>query len=150
MTRQDWLLVFVCLPVSGQKARARLDPIRIMKGMFLFGQKSGLPVAEVYDFKPYLYGPCSFEIYGDLDSLVASGLIAEERPWGQSWSLYSPTISGDGKVSWLQRQFFHGTLDTMRSIKEFVVSKSFSDLLREIYKSYPEYATKSLFSLAPS
>lgn len=57
MKKRDWLLLFMGLPVPGQPELPALDPVRVMKGMFLLRQQAPLPPNEAYDFIPYLYGP---------------------------------------------------------------------------------------------
>jgi uncharacterized protein len=34
----------------------------------------------------------------------------------------------------------------IRSVRSYVTSRSFTDLLREVYAEYPEFATASYFS----
>jgi len=79
MNRQDFLLAFLYLPAGqGDKhAAAPVDPIRIMKGLFLFGMEKRTELREFYVFEPYLYGPCSFQVYSDLRDLVADGEVDE-------------------------------------------------------------------------
>jgi hypothetical protein len=47
------LLSFECAPRG-------LDPVRLQKGMFLFGlEAAGVPDAQKYSFRPFHYGPMS-------------------------------------------------------------------------------------------
>ena len=73
--REELLLAFLA---AGQN---RIDPIRVMKGMFIFGQEApaewlqGIPL---YEFQPYNWGPFCQDIYRDLDDLRAPGATAAQ------------------------------------------------------------------------
>ncbi len=147
MERRQWLLMFLGLPTPDHPEGPPLDPVRIMKGMFLLRQRTPLAKGgEAYDFIPYLYGPCSFEVYGDLDRLVGSGLVAAEQPWGRAWSLYTPTAQGRKEAKRLEAEIDPKTLAILREIKQYVTSTPFRRLLREIYEQYPDYATQSVLT----
>lgn len=146
MIPRDWLLLFISLHLPGRADIPPLDPVRIMKGLFLLNQRATLPANERYDFVPYLYGPCSRDIYRDLDTLVSGGLLAAEQPWGRSWSLYSPTARGRLEAERLQANVSPRAMDIMREIKNHIVSVPFGRLLQEVYRQYPEYATRSVFT----
>ena len=147
MDRRDWLLLFLALPLPNHPTPPALDPLRVMKGMFLLAQGADLPHAQAYQFLPYLYGPCSFEIYHDLDGLVAAGLVAAEQPWGRSWHLYTPTAHGHREAEHLRGQVPRAALDTLREIKQYVAFTPYRRLLRDVYRQYPEYATQSVLTL---
>ncbi|MDQ5870769.1 MAG: hypothetical protein M3547_01000, partial [Acidobacteriota bacterium] len=79
-----------------------IDPIRIMKGMFLITKKmpeGWLPAASRYEFVAYDYGPCSFEIYRDLDDLHRQGLIRADEVPGESWKRFSSTPTAAARVA---------------------------------------------------
>ncbi len=147
MEKKDWLLLYTSLPVEGNVVE--LDPIRIMKGMFLFtmavekqGKTGDIPT---YDFEPYLYGPCAFEIYADLDSLVSEGLLErEEPPFGRTWPIYRPTELGKARAKELQGQAPAEVVPQMANLKSEVVSLSFNQLLRRVYAEHPKYAGQSV------
>ncbi len=146
MQKRDWLLLFVGISTPDRTEVPPIDPVRVMKGLFLLGKKLGLSSDQAYDFIPYLYGPCSFDIYRDLDDLVKRGLIAEEKPWGRSWNLYRPTAQGRRVVKEIAEKVPASHLQEVATIKRYVVSAPFNKLLREVYQEYPEYATNSVFS----
>lgn len=138
MRRRDWLL---------QLIDDEIDPIRIQKGMFLFAKESGAPEAEVYDFIPYNWGPCSFDIYDDLEKLHDAGLIERVPVPGQTWSRYRRTVDGESKAALVSKKVPDTQAAYISSVKEAVTSeRSFNRLLRRVYKKYPEYATKSLWN----
>lgn len=136
--KSDWLLQFV--------GDDPIDPIRIQKGMFLFAKEAGAPKTQVYDFVPYNWGPCSFEIYGDLDDLLARGLIERAPVLGASWSKYQRTATGHVMAKRTARsgKIVRDLANRAAEIRATVQGKDFEKLLRSVYQKYPEYATKSL------
>jgi len=63
------LLYFIYAPLENVKP---LSPIQLMKGLFFIKQE--LELKDFYEFEPYLYGPCSFEVYRDLEILTKERL----------------------------------------------------------------------------
>lgn len=112
-----------------------MSPIQIMKALFLYSQQAH--PAEFYKFEPYLYGPCSFEVYHDLRILLNEGLISS-TPSLYSWDFYSITSQGEEMIKEVDKQ--------IEEIKKFVVSKPFIELLKEIYSKYPEFAKNSIIN----
>ena len=78
MEQRDWLLMAI---------GDHIQPIQIQKTMFKFAMESNAPKDEIYDFEPYNWGPCSFEIYDDLSKLRAEGFVEAVRT-GRGWSTY--------------------------------------------------------------
>ena len=142
MQRKDWLLLYLALPFT--QAPLSIDPIRMMKGMFLFAQKSKRPKQETYDFEPYMYGPCSFEIYHDRDQLRLQGFVDTVPVLGQAWSLIQVTGAGLNKAKELAQEADKEGLMQLEEIKKRVMSLSFLELLRTVYTEFPEYARKSV------
>lgn len=123
-----------------------IDPIRIMKGLFIFSQEvknEWIDPDSLYEFIPYHFGPCSFEIYDDLHNLKALGYLVSQQIKGQNWDYYSLSKSG----SKLNDQIMIDSKAEkfLKTIKEFVIKTPFYLLLRAIYKEYPDYAQKSVF-----
>ena len=112
-----------------------MSPIQIMKALFLYSQEKH--PEGFYEFKPYLYGPCSFEVYHDLRTLLNEGLVSA-TPSLYSWDFYSITPQGEDKIKEVDEK--------LEEIKKFVVSKSFIELLKEIYSRYPEFAKNSIIN----
>lgn len=112
-----------------------MSPIQIMKALFLYFQEKH--PEEFYKFEPYLYGPCSFEVYHDLRTLLNKGLISA-TPSLYSWDFYSITSQGEEIIEEVDKK--------LEEIKKFVISKSFIELLKEIYSKYPEFAKNSIIN----
>ncbi len=144
MQREDWLLLFLAAPArTGNRARS-LEPLRIMKGLFLMSQRGQGPLKDLYTFKPYDYGPFTSEIYSDLDSLASSGLVAQEAVGGRSWRMYRPTIDGIERAADLAAQLDPSEEQTIGEAYAFVTSRGFLRLLRDIYVEYPTYAVNTV------
>jgi hypothetical protein len=142
MQPRDRLLLFIALDGASQG----LDPIRLQKGMFLFAMDAASDPDEVYDFVPYDYGPMSTQIYRDLDSLTDSGLIRASPVEGQTWSRYSPTE--DGLVAardLLAQEPSEAAARRLYEIKTDVSSRTYQQVLEDVYDRFPEFASKSVF-----
>ena len=120
--------------------------MRLQKGLFLDAQESGAEAGEKYAFVPYNYGPMSAQIYSDLDELVSKKLVEEVPVEGQSWSRYIATDEGlqHGREL-LSEEPSDQVAQHLHRIKKDVASKTFKELLEDVYDRYPEFAEKSVF-----
>lgn len=143
LNRRDWLLLFIGLPGG----RYMTDQIRVMKGMFLFSMEGPRAARELYGFQPYDYGPFDTQIYHDLDTLEARGLIRSEVVEGTNRRIYSLTTKGEQSMAALLESAEPHTANALRRIKRHVTSLGFIDLLREVYERYPDYAVRSVARL---
>lgn len=141
-TRQDWLLLFLSGAAVGAQNVEGLDPVRIQKGMFLVSMRG--PVRDVYTFRPYNWGPFSSAIYADLEHFEREGLIRGQRVPGQSWKRYETTDKGDDRARMFADTLEPPALAWLAAARDYVASRSFTQLLREIYARYPSYAVNSL------
>ncbi|MCH7836642.1 MAG: hypothetical protein IH864_07220 [Chloroflexi bacterium] len=135
MRKRDWLLIAL---------GDRLEPIQVQKTLFKFAEESGAPEAERYEFVPYNWGPCSFAIYGDLGELREEGLVEFEAS-GRGWNVYRVTGEGARAAKELREKADSDLVKRMDDIREYVTSRSFGRLLRDVYADYPESAERSLF-----
>jgi hypothetical protein len=125
-----------------------LDPIRIMKGLFLFNMKARpdwLTPEARYTFKAYSYGPYSSKLTSDLRDLSLKGYLTESQAPGQSWHYYSLTEQGRRTASENQDAIDPSALTYLHELRDYVSRLSFSALLKAVYKMYPEYAVNSVF-----
>lgn len=146
MKRSDWLLTYIAVPISKSEP---VDRMQIMKGLFLMRmetKKAGQlkELDEFYTFKPYLYGPYSFDVYDDLDALVEAGHIKTSRQPGNPWIMYSLTESGKKKVKQLCNVIPDHLLNRLHGIKKLITGQSIWDTLRKVYEEYPEYTGNSV------
>jgi len=144
MDRASWLLLFLTDPQRrGQPVKA-LEPLRIMKGMFLVSQRGKGDLSDLYEFHAYDYGPFTADVYRDLDDLALAGLVAQEAMPGRSWRTYRPTIDGLDLSARLAERVSHDDLSTLTNAYQFVETRGFLPLLRDIYAEYPEYAVNTV------
>jgi uncharacterized protein len=141
--RSAWLLLLLDREALGASGPDELDPVRIQKGMFLLSKRG--PQRDIYDFQAYDWGPFSSAIYADLASLSRQGYLSEERVTGRTWSKYRVTPKGHERASVAASQVGMTSTAWLRHAREFLTTLPFSQLLREIYAMYPEYAVNSRF-----
>lgn len=139
MTRRDWLLLFLDLPGGPYE----MDQLRAMKGMFLFNQEAQIAKSETYDFSAYSYGPFDSAVYRDLDGLEADGLLTK-RPASGNRRIFALTQAGSDHAQQLSVGVAAGVLEQLTEIKRLVTSLSFTDLLRNVYSRYPDYAVRTV------
>ena len=146
MKREDILISFIHTPTDG-KPNQPIDPIRIMKGLFLLKMEMGDKLSEFYNFEPYLYGPCSFEVYEDIEKLISERMLDKLKLESfHSWDHYRLTRMGEKRADEISKKMVD--LQTkIKEIKKLVVSMEFMDLLRYVYKKYPDYAKLSIIAM---
>ena len=142
-TLERWELLLLFLG-TGEASGRILDPVRIMKGMFLLEMLGGLD-GHSYNFEPYDYGPFSISLYNDLDLLEGKELIERIPRPGRNWSYVRVTDKGSSVAEGLKKKAKEKQLGLMSEVHSVVLDKTFADLLRHIYKEYPEYAGRSVF-----
>jgi len=124
-----------------------LDRVRLMKALFLFWWENKDKLENYFEFKPYLYGPCSFEVYKVLEKLEQARLIVQLPQPIQEWSPYYLTPRGEREAKKIEDQLVEAVpelAESFRSTVEEVTRLSFRNLLRKVYGDAPEYATRSV------
>jgi uncharacterized protein YwgA len=116
--------------------------------MFLLSQRGKEFVGhDFYKFQPYLYGPYSPQLATDLDALSKSGngpLIANYAP-GSRRLEYLLALDGFRIATEVRSVVDTRALKFVEDTVAWVKAQTFSGLLASIYKSYPEFATQSVF-----
>ena len=136
MEKREWLLLSI---------EERIEPIQLQKMLFKFARESKAPKNELYEFEPYNWGPCSFEIYEDLGILRSEGLI-EAVPTGRGWNVYRLSNPGGAVVEELRKKADSQSLGKLDATRKYVISRDFETLLKDVYEDYPEFSKKSLFN----
>lgn len=122
-----------------------LDRIRLMKALFLIWHRSGRNIPNYFQFQPYYYGPCSFDIYRKLDTLLEAHFIIQPPTQIQKkWSDYYLTQKGKIAVQKIARKTPSHVLKILDPIVEEVSKMSFRELLLKVYKEAPDFATNSV------
>jgi len=143
MERSDWLLLLLGCPTK-EGGTPPLEPVRVMKGMFLLVMDGNLDDPPSYNFEPYHYGPVSLEIYDDLAELVQDESIEALPVPGYSWRKYRLSPKGRARYEQLRAVLEPDVGEEIDRVKELIASLSFRALLRHIYSRYPEYAVNSV------
>lgn len=125
-----------------------IDPIRVMKGMFLITMETPedwLSKNDRYEFEPYNWGPFSRDVYSDLEELQGLGYVSIQSMTGRSWNTYALTEAGHHAAESEVESLDPKLVKYVDTVSQFVMKKGFSDLLNAVYKRYPQYATRSMF-----
>ncbi len=131
-------IILLLLEVGNKKS---MSPLQIMKSLFLYAQQE--KPQDFYEFVPYLYGPCSFDVYADLKLLENRGFIAS-YPTNRGWSFFGITPEGEKCLKYLTSNI--KVIQKLDEIKKTILSKSFIELLKYIYSEYPEFTKNSIFN----
>lgn len=139
LRRADWTLLALAAAEG-----APLTPVQLQKTVFLLSQAAAKTLGEqLYQFAPYDYGPYDASVYRDAESLEGQGLVSVTRDG--RWRVYAATPAGVDRASKIAAQVPPTLLDYLRSVVKWARGLSFQDLVRAIYKDYPEYRVNSVF-----
>jgi len=136
--RQDIMLLIA----DGADGPFPLDPIRLMKGCFIVAEIGPDGWQHLFEFRPYAYGPFDPSVYRARDALLGKDLLVA-IPAGR-YSQYKITETGRERAAAIAKDMNQPLAEWLRNIGRWVTSKSFNDLLREIYDRFPDYASKSI------
>jgi hypothetical protein len=146
LNRSDLALVMMSQLASGAGEQYPLDRIRIQKAMFLLTRRGNPDWRELFKYRPYNWGPYSSQLAADMDSLVRQGLVEVEEVRGNQYPRYRTTAAGEARVATIWPALQGPERDFLRSVRSYVTGRSFTQLLREVYAEYPEFAVASYFS----
>lgn len=133
----------ITLLAGGDNDPQDLDPARLQKTAFVVCQEAlGPPENWPFEFLAHHYGPCSFEIYRELDRMVTDGLVERVPVQGATWSLYRLTQTGLARAS-------HSALATPLTtyigvVRDWAQNQSFRGLVSSIYRRYPDWARNTV------
>lgn len=139
MDQRDIILAGLA-PAKG----AAHTPVQVQKLFFLLEKN----IPEVYggplfDFNPYNYGPFDSSVYQILESLESEGLV--DINFQNNWKTYTLTVPGQIEAEKIFNELPSTAKEFIREISDFVRSLSFTQLVRAIYKAYPEMKQNSVF-----
>jgi uncharacterized protein YwgA len=135
INKDDWLLLAI---------GSQIQPIQIQKTLFKFSKEARVPSREQFAFRPHMWGPYSSELSAEIGRLREAGLV-ESHPTGRGWDTYSLTDMGIERAQSLRRVASEA-LSNLDNIREWVTSRQFAKLLKDVYTDYPTYATQSVFT----
>ena len=105
--------------------------------------RSGRKLEGFYQFTPYMYGPCSFDLYGELEHLQQTHLVSQAPHSIAQWASYYLTPVGENEASAVQKKADEQTVEFVRSIAREVGSLGFHALLRKVYSEAPDFASRT-------
>lgn len=120
------------------EAKQPLARTVLVKHAFLLRHETDVSSDPVfYDFVPYKFGPFSFALYRELESLQRDGYVSEEN--GRLYLTPEMQRSSIEKVAELSRTEQSSVVDVSRKYGKIVRRK----LLQDVYRRYPHYASRS-------
>ena len=141
MTKEE-----IILAVMSRSDGASYSPAQIQKLLFLIDKGVGPSLGgPFFNFIPYHYGPFDKEIYSLLDSLNVRDLVDIDLTSNNRLKTYRLTIDGQKSGSEIVHNLDQKFQAHLKALDSFVRSLSFKDLLRTIYKAYPEMRVNSIF-----
>ncbi len=136
LTKREWLLLLL---------RERpLDRIRLMKALFLIWHRSGRRIEDFYEFVPYMYGPCSFDLYMELDAAEHEQYVTQAPHPVMRWAPYYLTDKGSVAAKNVKRKANEATRNMIEATAKEVASENFHTLLRRVYAEAPDFASQSV------
>ena len=119
-----------------------LDRLRMQKGVFLLEMRGPPSWRDLFDFGPYDWGPYSRDLASTVEHLVAEGCLEKDRLPRRRYHAYRTTSLGEESIS---EQLNPREERFVAKVRDFVTSRSFAQLLRDVYAAHPEYASRSRF-----
>lgn len=136
LEKKDWLLLLL--------REKPLDRIRLMKALFLIWHRSNRRIDGFYEFVPYMYGPCSFELYRELDSAQQKQFVTQAPHSILKWAPYFLTDRGELVAADASKLVRPEVASLIKSVANEVYTEGFHDLLRKVYAEAPDFATQSV------
>lgn len=121
---------------------APLDRLHLMKTLFLYWHRRGRPADGPFNFRPYMFGPCAFDLYTVLDRLEGERLVSQSV--ASSSADYLLTDAGRQEAL---RAANHVGLEATKQIEkiaQWASRETFHSLLRAVYSEAPDFATRSV------
>ena len=131
----------VLIAIVAAAGDSGLDRAQLQKSAFLVGEEfdEKLP-SDFYQFRPYMYGPFTQEVYSDVERLC-DGLVVETLTGERGRLSYRLAPDSGSGLRSLPEDLESG----IKQIVEWVKSMSFKELVRAIYYLYPEQQLNSIF-----
>jgi hypothetical protein len=141
MDRKDWTL----LVINAANGKG-LSPVQLQKCLFLLGQKLPSQVEDsFYHFIAHNYGPFDSSIYLDAKLLADEGLVNINQAFGIRFPIYTITSEGAKVAQELEAKMPPYVTEYIKRLVTWSQSLSFEQLIRAIYKNYPEFSVNSVF-----
>lgn len=140
MNRQDYVLAV--LSAGGEQVQ--FSPVQIQKLFFLLDREvSNFVGGPHFDFQPYDYGPFDKAVYHDLGLMEPAGLVAQIGDG--RYRKYMLTTVGFRRGQRVLANLSQELQSYIGSLSNWTRSVSFTQLVSEIYRLYPDMKTNSIF-----
>lgn len=160
-----FLMLYATDRPSGKPAPELRGITRLEKLLYLWQQEG--PIRKIsedkYEFEPHNFGPFSKDIYDDVALLATAGFIEERiEPWeastdyveardvigadealGPHEKIYKLTDEGKAVAEQLLKNVPSQAWKELVTIKQRYVKLSLTQLIRYVYRKYPELTHKS-------
>ena len=141
IARQDFVLAAMS-PAGGNQH----SPVQVQKLLFVLdtelSEKIGGPH---FNFQPYDYGPFDKDVYVVLKKLASQDYVTIGY-FGRRYPYYLLTPTGLEKGQRTLQTLDLSSQQYVKRLSEWIMQRSFSQLVSAIYKSYPEMRKYSVFS----
>ncbi|MBI4722518.1 MAG: hypothetical protein HY769_05910, partial [Candidatus Stahlbacteria bacterium] len=107
--------------------------------------RSGRNIIDYFKFEPYLYGPCSFEVYSALDETELNRQIVQPLHSVPQWVNYYLTESGKKEAEEVSERTSPETVSFIRTVVKEISQLGFYELLKKVYTEAPDFAVNSMF-----
>lgn len=142
MRKQDLPLLLASERFEREAESQPLDRLRMQKGVFLLEMGGPASWRQLFEFKPYDWGPYSRDLASSLTNLASDGYLEKDRVPRGRYHAYRTTPLGEDYIS---EELGDHEERFIADVREFVTSRPFAQLLRDVYAAHPEYATRSHF-----
>ena len=123
-------------------AGTQFDPVRVQKLLFLVDKEIPQFVkGPHFDFKPYNYGPLDSAVFQELNALSMENEVSIEH---NKYRLYSLTDSGYARGAAMLAELPQEIGRYLQDVAQWVLSRTFRQLLAAIYQRYPDMAVNSI------
>ena len=139
MTPKDWTLLV--LVAAGKP----VSPVQLQKSLFLLGRNLGASQLgqPFYQFQAYDYGPFCQQVYADAEGLECAGDVVITS--GGRYREYAATPSGVERAAKLRKGLDPVAATYLDEVVRWVRARSFNELVKAIYRAYPEMKANSVF-----
>ena len=142
MSSKDWTLLVIAAARGKQ-----VSPVQLQKTLFMLSKNltpDQRQTRRFYTFRAYDYGPFDRVIYDDAAQLRDEGLVLIHPETG-TFRQYMALPPGLQRAEELKAQLALPVVEYLDGVAAWARSLSFSDLVRAIYKQYPETKVNSVF-----
>jgi uncharacterized protein YwgA len=136
----DWVLPFL-VNGSEQGQPVVKGSLLLFKEFFVFVKEIKPELDAYFKFVPYDYGPYSFQLRTNLDTLLILGLIKTERT--NDRTDYYLTERGKQKAQTLSEKIDQKTKEKIIKLRQDGTKLGYMGVLSYVYARYPEYTTAS-------